>query len=79
MLSKLIVSSYNMFIEISLWLSLVLLVVGGWAGASSADGSGILGAILGAVIWFVIAVVFFGAFLILGDIRERVKSIEESK
>ena len=79
MLSKLIVSSYNMFIEVSLWLSLLMLVVGGWIGASSADASGILGAIIGAIIWFVVAVVFFGAFLILGDIRDRVKKIEESK
>lgn len=74
MLSKIIVSSYAVFIEISLWLSLLLLVIGGWHFLS-----GFAGAIIGLAIWFVISAVFFGAFLILEDIREIVKRIEEAK
>ena len=79
MLSKFIVSSYKTVIEIALWLSLLVFIAGGWAGASTAEFNSILGATAGAVLWFILAVVFFGAFLVLGDIRERVKSIEESE
>jgi len=81
MLSKIIVSSYAIFIEISLWLSLLLFVIGGWnfSNPMTEQGGGFMGAIIGLVIWFVIAVVFFGAFLILEDIRRSVKRIEEAK
>ena len=63
MLSKFIVSSYGVFIEISLWLSLLASVVSGYMV------NGILAAIGFFVIWFVCATVFFGGFLILEDIR----------
>ncbi|HEB87058.1 MAG TPA: hypothetical protein ENI68_08605 [Gammaproteobacteria bacterium] len=81
MLSKIIVSSYAVFIEISLWLSLLLFVIGGWnfSNPMTGEGGGFMGAIIGLIIWFVIAVVFFGAFLILEDIRISVKRIEEAK
>ncbi len=81
MLSKIIVSSYAVFIEISLWLSLLLFVIGGWSFSNpmTGEGGGFMGAIIGLIIWFVIAVVFFGAFLILEDIRISVKKIEEAK
>lgn len=93
MLAKLIVNFHRIFIEISLWLSLLFFVVVGWFFpilmgeefmSQSGDGffslasiSGLKGAIIGAIAWFLSAVVFFGRLLILGDIRTRVKNIEE--
>ncbi len=92
MLAKLIVNSHRIFIEIGLWLSLLFFLVVGWFFpilmgeefmSQSGDGlfslasiSGIKGAIIGAITWFLTAVVFFGRLLILGDIRTRVKNIE---
>lgn len=76
MLSKIIVNSYKVFIEIALWASLLLFIIIGWNIGYS---SGIIGAILGVVLWFFGAVIFFGSFLVLVDIREKVKSIEASK
>ena len=73
MLSKIIVDSYKLFIEISLWLSLAVFFFGG------AQAKGISGAIIGLILWFVFAVTFFGIFLVVTDIREKVKSIEASK
>jgi len=81
MLSKIIVSAYATFIEISLWLSLLVFIVGGWnfSNPITGQGGGLIGAIIALIIWFVIAVVFFGAFLVLEDIRKSVKRIEEAK
>ena len=81
MLSKIIVNSYKAFIEISLWLSLLVFVISGWSTGSSpfGGGGGFMGAVIGAILWFVFAVVFFGAFLVLEDIRDRLKNIESSK
>ena len=78
MLSGLIVNSYKLFIEIALWLSLMMSIIVGWQAHSTFFG-GILGVIVGITIWFIMAVIFFGAFLVLEDIRERVKNIEASK
>ena len=93
MLVKLIVNSHRLFIEISLWLSLLFFIVVGWffpilmgeefmsrSGSgffSLSSISGLKGAIVGAIAWFLTAVVFFGRFLILGDIRNRIRNIEE--
>ena len=71
MLSKLIVNSYEMLIEIALWLFLVSSLVGGWSMGGFITG---IGALIGA---FIFCVLFGGAFLLLADIRKRVKSIEE--
>ncbi len=82
MLSRIIVSAYAVFIEIALWLSLSLSIIGGWHfGYQEAylDYQGVIGALSGLVIWFVMAVIFFGAFLVLEDIRRSVKKIEEAK
>lgn len=73
MLSKLIVSSYAMLLEISIWLILVGSLIGGW----SAKGFG--GAIGAFVATFIFCVVVFGAFLILSDIRQSVRAIEEKQ
>ncbi len=93
MLAKLIVNSHRIFIEIGLWLSLLFFLVVGWHFpilmgeefmSQSGDGlfslasiSGIKGAIVGAIAWFLSAVVFFGQLLILGDIRIRIRNIEK--
>ncbi|MES9834217.1 MAG: hypothetical protein ABW139_18420 [Candidatus Thiodiazotropha sp. DIVDIV] len=74
MLSKIIVSSYEVLIEISLWLFLLISVISGWK-----MGDGFFGAIGGLIIGFVISVMFFGAFLILSDIRSSVLQIEKSQ
>lgn len=82
MLSKMIVNSYQILIEIALWLSLLAFVILGWqmrAGGFAGSIMGFKGAIIWAVVWFIVAVVFFGGLLVLGDIRERVKKIESSK
>ena len=93
MLAKLIVNFHRIFIEICLWLSLFLFLIIGWnfpillgedilseSGRgffSLASISGLKGAIIGVVAWFLTAVVFLGRFLILGDIRRRITNIEE--
>ncbi len=73
MLSNIIVSSYKMLLEISLWLFLLMSIIAGWSA------QGFLGAIVGLISGFVFAVMFFGAFLILSDIRTSVRNIEELK
>jgi hypothetical protein len=81
MLSKMIVDMYQRFIELSLWLSLFIFVAGGWnfSNPVTGQGGGAIGAGIGFLIWVVVAVVFFGAFLVLEDIRKSVKKIESSK
>ena len=74
MLTKFIVASYATLIEISLWLFLFIFLVSGWKSVG-----GFIGAIIGLVVGFVFAVMFFGAFLILEDIRKSVKAIEDKK
>ena len=71
MLSKLIVSSYGMLIEVSLWLFLLIALVSGWK-----VGGGVLGGVVGLLLGFVFGVMFFGAFLVLSDIRTSVRAIE---
>ena len=90
MLSTLIVNSYKILIEISLWLSLLLSIIGGLliaalqASSMVFDSSTSVAVVVYSVavsvfIWFVVAVVVFGTFLVLEDIRQRVKNIEISK
>ena len=71
MLSKMIVSSYEMLIEIALWLFLIGCLIAGWT-----FGKGVVGAIGGLLVGFVFAVMFFGAFLVLSDIRKSVRVLE---
>jgi hypothetical protein len=73
MLSRIIVSSWAVLIEISLWLLLLAALVGGW------QAGGIGGAIGGLVVAFIIGSMFLGAFLVLEDIRKSVKAIENRK
>ena len=70
MLSRLIVNSWAVLIEIALWLLLLVAIIGGW----HAGGFG--GAIAGLIIAFIIVSMFLGAFLVLEDIRKSVRAIE---
>lgn len=73
MLSKIIVNSWSILIEISLWLILLSALIGGW------QTGGFTGAIGGLVGAFIIGSMFLGAFLALDDIRKSVKAIENKK
>ena len=70
MLSRFIVSSYALLLEISLWVVLVAGFVGGWIA------HGFLTAIAGLFVAFVFCVVVFGAFLVIVDIQKSVRAIE---
>lgn len=73
MLSKIIVSSYAMLLEIAIWLLLIGSFVGGWIA------SGFLIAVVSLISTFVFCVVFFGAFLALIDIQKSVREIAARK
>ena len=73
MLSRIIVNVYAVLLEVGLWF---LLLVGAIAGYSA---KGFFGAIFGIVSAAIFGAVFFGAFLVLNDIRDRVKAIENRK
>ena len=78
MISSAIVSSYKQCIEIALWLSFLVSILVGWTIFTIFFGS-FFSMLIALASWFVIAVGFFGALLVLEDIRERVKNIEASK
>lgn len=73
MLSKFIVETYGLLIEVSLWLLLAVAIIGGW------QSGGFFGAIMGLIGAFIFGAMFIGAFLILEDIRKTVKAIEQKK
>lgn len=73
MLSKIVVSLYTALLEIGLWLILLVGAVAGW------QAKGFFGAIGGIVMAAIFGAVFFGAFLVLNDIRASVKEIENRK
>lgn len=81
MLSKMILDAYGRFIELSLWVSLFLSVWAGWSirNPMTGEGGGFIGAIVGFLIWAIVAIVFFGAFLVLADIRKTVRNIEAAE
>jgi len=70
MLSKIIISSYKVLIEISIWLILIGAFLGGMI--SKGIGAGFIALFVA----FIFCVVFFGAFLTLVDIQQSVKAIE---
>lgn len=70
MLSRFVVNVYTVLLEIGLWLTLVVGLIGGWAA------KGFMGAIGGVIAAAIFGAVFFGAFLVLDDIRHRLKAIE---
>lgn len=74
MLTKLIVAAFQGFIEVALWIFLLVAFVAGWKA-----GDGMLGGIAGLVIGLVFEVIFFGAVLILQDIRLSVRAIQANQ
>lgn len=70
-LSKIVVKMYGTLIEIALWLVVLVALVGGW------QANGFLGAVAALIGASILAAVFFGAFLVLEDIRTRVRAIEQ--
>ncbi len=90
MLSKLIVDLYGWFIEIYLWIILLIAGVAGFLGVVPIlTSSGwvleneiawrILGAVVSPVLTFLVLVVVFGPILLLVDIRKAVRSLEAAK
>ena len=69
-LSKLIVQMYGVILEVGLWFLLLGALVGGW------QANGFIGAITTLIGVAILASVVFGAFLVLNEIRDRVKAIE---
>lgn len=73
MLSKIVVSLYGVLLEVGLWLMLISGLIGGW------QANGFMGAIFGLIGAAIFGAVFFGAFLVLQDIRTTVKAIESKQ
>lgn len=73
MLSQLIYSFYSILSEICLWISLLAAVAVGWTTYDA------LGAAGGFAAWLVFSSLTFGPVLVISDIRDRVKSIEQSR
>jgi len=71
MLSKIIVSSYKLFLEIAIWLVLLGAAIGGFGYGGFWSG---IAALIGA---FVFCVAVFGGFLLLADIQTSVTAIRE--
>lgn len=69
MLSKIIVASYKLFLEIAIWLVLVGVTVGAFSWGGFWAG---IGGMVGA---FVFCVAVFGGFLLLADIQSSVADI----
>ena len=79
-LSKLIVNAYETLIEIALWGTLLLAIIGGASVGSEIGGGWIIfGMLVGIGLWLIFAVLVFGAFLVMLDIRNRLKSLQLMK
>jgi hypothetical protein len=73
MLSKIVIKLYSVLLEIGLWILLLAGIIGGW------QSGGFFGAIAGLISAAIFGAVFFGAFLLLADIRNSVDAIKERK
>jgi hypothetical protein len=73
MLSKIIVASYSVFLEVAIWLTLLAGLIGGWVS------SGFFAGILGLIGAFIFSVVVYGGFLVIVDIQRTVRAIEAKK
>jgi ABC-type multidrug transport system permease subunit len=69
-LSRIVVRLYAVLIEIALWLVLIGSFIGGW------QANGFLGALGSVIVATILASVFFGAFLVINEIRDKVAAIE---
>lgn len=72
MLSKIVVNIYSTLLEIGLWLLLIVSLIAGW------QFNGVLGAVGGLIVAAIFGAVFFGAFLVLSDIRNAVRNLEKN-
>lgn len=72
-LSKIVVKLYAILLEIGLWLMLLGGLIAGW------NAGGFLGAVVGLIASAIIGAVVFGAFLVLNEIRDRLKAMEIGK
>lgn len=73
MLRNFIVTAYQTLLEIGIWLWLLTSLIAGWKFYGFKGGLG------GLLVGVVTAVLLFGAFLILGDIRDSVRRIESER
>ena len=73
MLTRMIRELFEPLIEMILWISLVVALVGGWGA------NGLLGSLIALLIWLLTSVLFIGLALIIVDIRNAVKRIEDSR
>lgn len=76
-LSKILVDSYVILVEVGLWLLFIVAAIGGWSAGSIAGDGGLFGAIVSLIVAFVIAVLVVAPAIILFELRTRVKAIEE--
>lgn len=78
MLTKFFINMFHIFVEVTLWLC-VLLAIGIWIGITLMGDLGIASVFVGGVVGFIFlfaATLFVGSFLILHDIREKIRHIE---
>lgn len=71
MLRSFIVSVFENSIEVVLWIVLILCALGGWAA------NGVLGLFVFLVAGLIFEIVFFGALLVVFDIRSNLAKIKE--
>ncbi|AOU97713.1 hypothetical protein BI364_07375 [Acidihalobacter yilgarnensis] len=73
-LSKIIVSSYAVLLEVAIWLILICGFIGGWV-----VGHGFIEALGGLVVSFIFCVVVLGAFLTIADIQKTIREIQHKQ
>ncbi len=75
MLTKWIVATYKVIVEVALW---AFMIIGGLVGAVMGDvvDHGFLGFLIGAAAGFLGMAVFLGSALLLHEIHKHVKAIE---
>lgn len=76
-LSKALVDSHGLLVEIGLWLLFVIAAISGWSAGSFVGGGDLFGSIVSLIGAFMIVVLFVAPALILFDLRNPVKAIEE--
>ena len=90
MLTKLILKSYEIIMEVLLWLLLFTVIIGGIIMGQNMplyyinidigpNGSSVVYVIMGVLMWLMSSTFIVGAFLVLSDIRKRVENIESRK
>ena len=72
-LKKLLINSYGILIEVSLWLLFVIALVGGYMMNE------VTGAIICLILAFLFSVLIVAPFLLIEDIRNSVRRIEAAK